>query len=114
MVNVSQEMKEVIERHGHMVIEFKMWCRKLAVRISDMWRALAIWIWDFVEKIIFPAFEKLKEHIGDVCDFCNNHIELRAKKKYTDERYTFVRKLGRKYEPKYMKRPNYYRCRNNC
>ena len=47
ILNVSEEQKKIIESQGYMVVEFKLWCRKLhktlleyAKIVIDTWRAI--------------------------------------------------------------------------
>lgn len=34
-LNVSEDQKKVIELQGYMVVEFKLWCRKLGKMILE-------------------------------------------------------------------------------
>lgn len=35
ILNVSEEQKKIIESQGYMVVEFKLWCRKLGKMILE-------------------------------------------------------------------------------
>lgn len=46
-LNVSEDQKKVIESQGYMVVEFKLWCRKLCKmileyteKVIDNWKAI--------------------------------------------------------------------------
>lgn len=50
-LNVSEDQKKVIESQGYMVVEFKLWCRKLrkmlleyAEIVIDTWRAIILFL----------------------------------------------------------------------
>ncbi len=51
ILNVSEEQKKIIESQGYMVVEFKLWCRKLGKmileyteKVIDTWRVIILFI----------------------------------------------------------------------
>ena len=59
-LNVSEDQKKVIELQGYMVVEFKLWYRKLgemileyAVKVIDTWKAIVL----FIQEQAIKAFK---------------------------------------------------------
>ena len=116
-LNVSEEQKKVIESQGHMVVEFKLWYRKLskiileyAVKVIDTWRAIIL----FLQEQATKAFK----HIKDFVEQLSNELEpYMGSLDYMDcekKKYLFVRSLGRAYEANVRRKVIYHRCRDRC
>lgn len=117
VLNVSEEQKKFIESQGHMVVEFKLWCRKLskvileyAVKVIDIWRAIIL----FLQEQAIKAFK----HINDFVERISNDLAPYVKQlEYSDrekEKYPFVRSLGRVHEVNVIRKVIYHRCRDRC
>ena len=114
MVNITEQQKKVIEANGHMVIEFKLWCKKAVNSVWDICRAIAEFISSFIEekmKIVIAwaedVYEKFeKQSIENYADKFIRSMEPR-------ERYKLCKTLGIDYKP-YIRRTPLYHCRNNC
>lgn len=117
VLNVSEEQKKFIESQGHMVVEFKLWCRKLskaileyATKVIDTWRAIIL----FLQEQAIKAFRPLKdfaERISNDLAPYMNQLERADRKK---EKYPLVRSLGRAYEVNARRKVIYHRCRDRC
>ena len=66
ILNVSEEQKKIIESQGYMVVEFKLWCRKLhktlleyAKIVIDTWRAIIL----FLQECAIKAFKHIKDFV---------------------------------------------------
>lgn len=117
VLNVSEEQKKFIESQGHMVVEFKLWCRKLskaileyATKVIDTWRAIIL----FLQEQAIKAFK----HIKDFVEQISNELEPYVKQlEYSDrekEKYPFVRSLGKTYKVNVSRKVIYHRCRDRC
>lgn len=113
ILNVTEEQKRCIESHGHMVIEFKKWCRDICVRIVDVWNAIIFYLQQFVERVVIPCIDKLANDIEKIFTLSNRFID--EADLYVERRkYPFVRSLGRKYRPNLSNKVVYHRCRDRC
>ena len=118
VLNVTEEQKKVIESQGYMVVEFKLWYRKLgemlldyARRIIDTWRAII----SFLQEMAFKAFDTLKDLVERFSLECKQLSERLEDIDYSEkQKYPFVRSLGRKYKPNFSHRVIYHRCRDRC
>lgn len=114
ILNVTNEQKNVIESQGFMVIEFKLWYRKLgeilleyAERIIDTWKAIML----FIKEKINMAFDTLK----DFADKIKPYIEELQEFQYEERsKYPFIRLIGKEYRPNYNNKVVYHRCRDRC
>lgn len=118
MINITEEQKKILEVNGYMVIEFKLWCKKLTEQLSDLGDRIVdagIAMIQFLEDIIFKTFDRVKELARMILDKCRPFID-EGRMEYGCEtriKHPFVRSLGRKYGFSYM-RVKVYHCRNNC
>ena len=117
ILNVSEEQKKIIESQGYMVVEFKLWYRKLgkmileyAEKVIDTWRAIVL----FIQEQAIKAFK----HIKDFVEQLSNELEpYMGSLDYMDcekKKYLFVRSLGRAYEANVRRKVIYHRCRDRC
>lgn len=117
VLNVSEEQKKFIESQGHMVVEFKLWYRKLskaileyATKVIDTWRAIIL----FLQEQAIKAFK----HIKDFVEQISNELEPYVKQlEYADcekDKYPFVRSLGKTYKVNVSRKVIYHRCRDRC
>lgn len=114
ILNVTNEQKKVIESQGFMVVEFKLWCRKLGEmlleytqRIIDVWKAIML----FIQEKINRTFYTLK----DFADKIKPCIEELQEFEYKERpKYPFVRSIGKEYRPDFNNKVVYHRCRDRC
>ena len=113
VLNVTEEQKKLIEEHGHMVIEFKKWCRDISVRITDVWNAIMFYLQQFVERVVIPCIDKLINDAKEVFTTLSCFID-KADLYVERPKYPFIRSLGRKYQPNFSYKVIYHRCRDRC
>lgn len=119
VLNVTEEQKKAIESQGYMVIEFKLWCKKLLERIEVAFRILVDDMKKvvlFLQDMMFRAFDGIKEHLSMFVEEIRPLIDkLELEYDYEPRRkYPFVRSLGRKYQPNFSYKIIYHRCRDRC
>ena len=117
VLNVSEEQKMVIESKGYMVVEFKLWYRKLgetifeyAAKVIDTWRAIIL----FLQECAIKAFKHIKDFIQQIS---NDLAPYMKQLEYADrekEKYPFVRSIGRTYGANVSRKVIYHRCRDRC
>lgn len=117
VLNVSEEQKKVIESQGYMVVEFKLWYRKLgkmlleyAAKVIDTCRAIIL----FLQEQAIKAFKHIKDFIQQIS---NDLAPYMKQLEYADrekKKYLFVRSLGRVYEANVRRKVIYHRCRDRC
>ena len=118
VLNVTEEQKKVIESQGYMVVEFKLWYKKLldfawewGIRITDTLKAII----SFLQEMAFKAFDNLKDLVERFSLEFKQLSERLEDIDYSEkQKYTFVRSLGRKYKPNFSHRVIYHRCRDRC
>lgn len=118
VLNVTEEQKNVIESQGYMVVEFKLWYKKLGEmlinyvrRWIDTWRAII----SFLQEMAFKAFGNLKDLSERFALEFKLYSERLEDIDYSEkQKYPFVRYLGRKYQPIFRHRMIYHRCRDRC
>lgn len=118
VLNVTEEQKKLIESQGYMVVEFKLWYRKLGEmlidyvrRAIDTWKAIALFLQEKIDKVVntlicfserlLVEFKPYVEQLEDV-----NRREHRE--------YEFVRSLCKTYRLNLSKKVIYHRCRDRC
>lgn len=116
-LNVSEEQKKFIESQGYMVVEFKLWCRKLgkmlleyAEIVIDTWRAIIL----FLQESAIKVFKHIKDFIQQIS---NDLAPYMKQLEYADrekEKYPFVRSIGRTYGANVSRKVVYHRCRDRC
>ena len=118
VLNVTEEQKKLIESQGYMVVEFKLWFRKLGSMLIDYARRVintrkAIML--FLQEKVFEAYNTLDGLVERLGIELKPYVE-RLKDVYCEERkkYPFIRSLGRKYQPNFSYKVIYHRCRDRC
>ncbi len=114
ILNVTNEQKRVIESQRFMVVEFKLWYRKLgkmlleyAERIIDTRKAIML----FIQEKMNRGFDTLK----DFADKIKPYIEELQEFEYEERpKYPFIRSIGKKYRPNFNNKVVYHRCRDRC
>lgn len=117
VLNVSEEQKKVIESQGYMVVEFKLWYRKLgemlleyAVKVIDTWRAIIL----FSQECAIKAFKHIKDFIQQISNELEPYVKQLEHADCEKGKYPFVRSLGRAYEANVRRKVIYHRCRDRC
>lgn len=116
ILNVTEEQKKSIESRGYMVVEFKLWYRKLGEMLIDYVRR-AIDTWE--EIILFLQSKILKESFKDLAERIsmelNPYVErLEDVNRREHREYEFVRSLCKTYRLNLSKKVIYHRCRDRC
>ena len=119
VLNVTEEQKKIIESQGHMVIEFKLWCKKLMERMEVAFRILVDNMkkfFLFLQDMTSRAFDDIKDRVSRFVEELRPLIDkLEPEYDYEPRRkYPFVRSIGRKYQPNFSNRVIYHRCRDRC
>ena len=117
VLNVTEEQKKVIESQGYMVVEFKVWYKKLldiacewGIRIIDTWKAII----SFLQEMVFKAFDNIKDLEERFALEFKPYLE-RLEDIYSEkQKYPVIRSIGRKYQPNFSNRVIYHRCRDRC
>ena len=118
VLNVTEEQKKVIESQGYMVVEFKLWYRKLGKmlidyvrRWIDTWKAIIL----FLQEKMFKEFDTFEDLAERISMELKPYVE-QLKDVYCEEckKYPFIRSLGRKYQPNFSYKVIYHRCRDRC
>lgn len=118
ILNVTEEQKKLLESQGYMVVEFKLWFRKLGEtlinyvrRWIDTWKAIVL----FLQEKMFKAFDTFEDLAERISMELKPYVE-RLKDVYCEERkkYPFIRSLGRKYQPNFSYKVIYHRCMDRC
>lgn len=118
MIIITDEQKKVIESQGYMVVQFKLWYKKLTEQLTyfahgliDYWKAIVL----FLQNMILKAFDSMKSLSERIMEEYRPFLDTIEPEYNNDPRrkYKFVRSLGRKYEFNYSS-VTIYHCRNNC
>lgn len=116
-LNVSEDQKKVIESQGYMVVEFKLWCRKLgemlleyATKVIDTWKAIVL----FIQEQAIKAFKHIKDFVGQLSNELEPYMSSLDYMDCEKKKYLFVRSLGRAYEANVREKVIYHRCRDRC
>lgn len=117
VLNVSEEQKKFIESQGHMVVEFKLWCRKLskaileyATKVIDTWRAIIL----FLQEQAIKAFKHIKDFVEQISNELEPYMSSLDYMDCEKKKYPFVRSLGRVHEVNVSRKVIYHRCRDRC
>lgn len=116
-INVSEDQKKIIESQGYMVVEFKLWYRKLgemlleyAVKVIDTWRAIIL----FLQEQAIKVFRSLKDFAERISNDLAPYMKQLERADCERKKYPFVRSLGRAYEANARRKVIYHRCRDRC
>lgn len=117
ILNVSEEQKKIIESQGYMVVEFKLWCRKLgkmileyAEKVIDNWKAIFL----FIQEQEIKAFKHIKDFVEQLSNELEPYMNSLDYMDCEKKKYLFVRSLGRAYEANVSRKVVYHRCRDRC
>lgn len=116
-LNITEDQKKVIESQGYMVVEFKLWCRELgkmileyAEIVIDTWRAIIL----FLQEQAIKAFKHIKDFAEQISNELEPYVQQLERAYREQEKYPFVRSLGRAYEANVNRKVIYHRCRDRC
>ena len=77
ILNVTEEQKKLIESKGYMVVEFKLWYRKLVEmlidyvrRWIDTWKAIVLFLQEKIAKAVDTLVCILRTIIGGIQAVC--------------------------------------------
>ena len=117
VLNVSEDQKKIIESQGYMVVEFKLWCRKLskmfleyAVKVIDTWRAITL----FLQECAIKVFKHIKDFMQQISNELEPYVKQLEYADHEKEKYPFVRSIGRTYGANASRKVVYHRCRDRC
>lgn len=118
IINVTEEQKKVIGSQGYMVVEFKLWYRKLGEmlidyvrRWIDTWEAIIL----FMQEKMIKAFDSLKDLAERLALEFKPYVEqLEYVNRREHREYEFVRSLCKTYRLNLSKKVIYHRCRDRC
>ena len=118
ILNVTEEQKKLLESQGYMVVEFKLWFRKLgsmlidyARRVIDTWKAIVL----FLQEKMFEAYNTLDGLVERLGIELKPHVErLEDVNRREHREYEFVRSLCKTYRLNLSKKVIYHRCRDRC
>ena len=114
ILNVTNEQKKLIESQGFMVVEFKLWYRKLGEilleytqRIIDTWKAIML----FIQEKMNRVFDMLKDFADTIKPYVEELQEFEHEER---PKYPFVRSIGKGDRPNFNNKVVYHRCRDRC
>ena len=118
ILNVTEEQKKLIESQGYMVVEFKLWYRKLGEMLIDYVRRLI----DTCKAIVLFLQEKIAKAVDTLADFSERlfaefkpYVEqLEYVNRREHREYEFVRSLCNTYRLNLSKKVVYHRCSDRC
>ena len=118
ILNVTKEQKKLIESQGYMVVEFKLWYRKLGEMIIDYvrrridtWKAIMLFLQEKVLKA-YDTLIDLSERLLTEFKPCVEQFENVNRREHRE--YEFVRSLCKTYRLNLSKKVIYHRCRDRC
>ena len=118
ILNVTEEQKNVIESQGYMVVEFKLWYRKLgnmlidyARRVIDTWKAIILFLQEKIAKAVEILIDFSERLLAEFKPYAEQ-LEYVNSKEYRE--YEFVRSLCNTYRLNLRKKVIYHRCRDRC
>ena len=118
ILNVTEEQKKLIESQGYMVVEFKLWFRKLGEmlidyvrRRIDTWKAIMLFLQEKIAKAVETLID-LSERL--LMEFKPYVEQLEYVNSREHREYEFVRSLCKTYRLKLSKKVIYHRCRDRC
>ena len=118
ILNVTEEQKKLIESQGYMVVEFKLWYRKLVEmlidyvrRWIDTWKAIVL----FLQKKIAKAVDTIANFSERLFAEFKPYVEqLEYVNRREHREYEFVRSLCKTYRLNLSKKVIYHRCMDRC
>lgn len=117
MVTITEEQKRVIESQGFMVVDFKLWCKKIQNVITagihtlcNIWEAIVV----FLQHKTCNAFDSMIQVVQRISEELRPYIyKIRDLYDIQKPKFQLVKKIGQKYRCEYT-RVTIYHCRNNC
>lgn len=117
MIVITEVQKRVIESQGFMVVDFKLWCKKIQNVITagihtlcNMWEAMVV----FLQDKMCNAFDSIIQVAQRISEELRPYIyKIRDLDNIQKPKFQLVKKIGQKYRCEYT-RVTIYHCRNNC
>ena len=117
IINVTEEQKKLIESQGYMVVEFKLWHKKIieliieyASRVIDTWKQIIL----FLQDKILKAFDRIKELSFTIAEDFKSFNDNLESVYDTCKKYAFVRELGNKNYRCFFHKKKIRRARSCC
>lgn len=118
ILNVTEEQKKLIESQGYMVVEFKLWYRKLVEmlidyvrRWIDTWKAIVLFLQEKIAKAVDTLICFSERLLAEFKPYVEQ-LELLNSKEHIE--YEFVRSLCKTYRLNLSKKVVYNRCSDRC
>lgn len=118
VLNVTEEQEKVIESQGYMVVEFKLWYRKLGEmlidyvrRWIDTWRAIILFLQEEIAKAADALIDFSERLLAEFKPYVEQ-LEYVNRREHRE--YEFVRSLCKTYRLNLSKKVIYHRCRDRC
>ena len=118
ILNVTEEQKKLIESQGYMVVEFKLWFRKLGEmlidyvrRWIDTWRAIILFLQEKIDKVVDTLVEFSERLLAEFKPYVE---QLENVNRREHREYEFLRSLCNTYRLNLRKKGSYHRCRDRC
>ena len=118
ILNVTEEQKKLIESQGYMVVEFKLWYRKLVEmlidyvrRWIDTWKAIVLFLQEKIAKAVDTLICFSERLLAEFKPYVEQ-LELLNSKEHIE--YEFVRSLCKTYRLNLSKKVIYHRRRDMC
>ena len=118
ILNVTEEQKKLIESQGYMVVEFKLWFRKLwkmlinyVRRWIDTWKAIVLFLQEKIAKAVDTIVDFSERLLMEFKPYVEQ-LELLNSKEHIE--YEFVRSLCKTYRLNLSKKVIYHRFRDRC
>lgn len=118
ILNITEQQKKLIESQGYMVIEFKLWFRKLGKMLIDYVRR---WIdtWKAIMLFMQEKITKVVDTLVDFSEWMSTELKPYVEQlEYVNRRehreHEFVRSLRKTYRLNLSKKVIYHRCRDRC
>ena len=116
VLNVTEEQKKLIESQGYMVVELKLWFRKIremlidyVIRVIDTWKAIMLFMQEKIAKVVDTLVDFSERLLVEF----KPYVE---KLEYVNSRehrvYEFVRSLCNTYRLNLSKKVVCHRCRD--
>ena len=118
ILNVTEEQKKLLESQGYMVVEFKLWYRKLGEmlidyvrRWIDTWKAIVLFLQEKIAKAVDTLICFSERLLAEFKPYVEQ-LELLNSKEHIE--YEFVRSLCKTYRLNLSKKVVYNRCSDRC
>lgn len=112
VISFTQEQKEIIESRGLMVVQVKLWLRKVAHLVQEKVQMYLKMVCETLRCLCKKA-QSIFESLTLALDTHSVDAQSILTSMMLRERYKIVKRLGSDYRV-YFCRKGVYHCRNNC